>query len=121
KLTTSHGKLGLPAEYGLSWLLPRLVGVTRANDLLLSSRVVLAEEAAAMGLVNEVVAQEQLMPRVYAYARQLIASVSPASMCETKRQIYSDLHGDAASAVREAARLMNRMMREPDFAEGVRA
>jgi enoyl-CoA hydratase/carnithine racemase len=121
KLTTSHGKLGLPAEYGLSWLLPRLVGVTRANDLLLSSRVVLAEEAGAIGLVNEVVAQEHLMPHVYAYARQLIASVSPASMCETKRQIYSDLHGDAASAVREAARLMNRMMREPDFAEGVRA
>src|SRR5487761_2488453 len=52
KLTTAHGKLGLPAEYGLSWLLPRLIGLTRANDLLLSSRVVLAEEAAQMGLVN---------------------------------------------------------------------
>ena len=35
KLTTAHGKLGLPAEYGLSWLLPRISGVTRANDLLL--------------------------------------------------------------------------------------
>jgi hypothetical protein len=46
KLTTSHGRLGLPAEYGLSWLLPRLIGLTRAADLLLSSRVVLAEEAA---------------------------------------------------------------------------
>ena len=49
KLTTSHGRLGLPAEYGLSWLLPRLVGVTRAADLLLSSRVVLAEEAERLG------------------------------------------------------------------------
>ena len=54
KLTTSHGRLGLPAEYGLSWLLPRLVGVTRAADLLLSSRVVLAEEAEQLGLVNRV-------------------------------------------------------------------
>ncbi len=54
KLTTAHGKLGLPAEYGLSWILPRLIGLTRANDLLLSSRVFLAEEAAAMGLVNAV-------------------------------------------------------------------
>ena len=52
KLTTSHGRLGLPAEYGLSWLLPRLIGVTRAADLLLSSRVVLAEEAEQLGLVN---------------------------------------------------------------------
>ncbi len=55
KLTTAHGKLNLPAEYGLSWLLPRLIGLTRANDLLLSSRTFLAEEAAAMGLVNAVV------------------------------------------------------------------
>ncbi|MGH2634363.1 MAG: enoyl-CoA hydratase-related protein [Tepidiformaceae bacterium] len=121
KLTTSHGKLGLPAEYGLSWLLPRLIGVTRANDLLLSSRVVLAEEAAEMGLVNATLAQDQLLPHTYDYARQLIATVSPSSMRETKRQIYSDLHGDAASAVRESARLLNRMMREADYAEGVRA
>ena len=49
KLTTAHGRLNLPAEYGLSWLLPRLVGVGRAMDLLLSSRVVLAEEALEWG------------------------------------------------------------------------
>ena len=60
KLTTSHGRLGLPAEYGLSWLLPRLIGVTRAADLLLSSRVVLAEEAETMGLVNRVVGGTEL-------------------------------------------------------------
>ena len=35
KLTTAHGRLNLPAEYGLSWLLPRLIGLGRANDLLL--------------------------------------------------------------------------------------
>ena len=46
KLTTVHGRLGLPAEYGLSWVLPRLIGLGRAADLLISSRVVLAEEAA---------------------------------------------------------------------------
>ncbi|MDZ7826392.1 MAG: enoyl-CoA hydratase-related protein [Gammaproteobacteria bacterium] len=52
KFTTAHGRLNLPAEYGLSWLLPKLVGLTRANDILLTSRKFLAEEAAAMGLVN---------------------------------------------------------------------
>src|ERR1700729_511924 len=60
KLTTSHGRLGLPAEYGLSWLVPRLVGVTRATDILLSSRVVLAEEAADIGLVNRTVPLDEL-------------------------------------------------------------
>lgn len=121
KLTTAHGKLGLPAEYGLSWLLPRIVGLSYANDMLLSSRVVLAEEAAKMGLVNEVLAPEELMPRTYAYARELATRVSPSSMRETKRQIYTDLHRDVGSAVRESEALLNRMTTEADYREGVRA
>ena len=77
KLTTSAPRLGLPAEYGLSWVLPRLVGLGHAADLLLSSRVVLAEEAATMGLVNKVLAPEDLLPHTYAYARALATEVSP--------------------------------------------
>jgi enoyl-CoA hydratase/carnithine racemase len=121
KLTTAHGKLHLPAEYGLSWVLPRLIGLTRAMDLLLTSRVVLAEEAAALGLVNEVVAPEDLLPRVHAVARQLADTVSPGSLAETKRQVYTDLHRDVGSSVEEAGELLRRMMTEPDFAEGVQA
>ena len=121
KLTTAHGKIGLPAEYGLSWLLPRLIGLTHANDLLLSSRVVLAEEAATMGLVNAMLPQEKLLPHTYGYARMLATGVSPSSLAETKRQIYSDLHRDVASAVREAGVLLDRMTTEADFREGVAA
>lgn len=121
KLTTAHGKLGLPAEYGLSWLLPRLIGLTRANDMLLSSRVVFAEEAAEMGLVNAVLPPEELMAHTYGYAKSLATGVSPASLRETKRQVYSDLHGDVGAAVRESESLLGRMMKEPDFAEGVKA
>jgi enoyl-CoA hydratase/carnithine racemase len=121
KLTTAHGKLGLPAEYGLSWILPRLIGVTRANDLLLSSRVVLAEEAASMGLVNAVLPAERLWEHTMAYARQLATTVSPASMRQTKRQIYGDLHGDIGSSVAESERLLDEMMREADYREGVAA
>ena len=121
KLTTAHGKLGLPAEYGLSWILPRLIGLTRANDLLLSSRVILAEEAAELGLVNAVLPGDSLWEHTMAYARQLATSVSPASMRETKRQIYADLHGDVGSSVAESERLLEVMMREPDYREGVAA
>ncbi len=99
KLTTAHGRLGLPAEYGLSWLLPRLIGLTRAADLLLSSRVVLAEEAAEFGLVNRVEEPEELMEATYAYARILATEVSPASLAATKVQMYLDLHRDAATSV----------------------
>ena len=121
KLTTSAPRLGLPAEYGLSWVLPRLVGLGHAADLLLSSRVVPAEEAAAIGLVNRVLPPGELLPFTYDYARALAHDVSPASLRETKRQIYGDLHGDVGSAVERSVELTDEMMGGPDYAEGVRA
>jgi enoyl-CoA hydratase/carnithine racemase len=121
KLTTSHGKLNLPAEYGLAWVLPRLIGIGRAMDLLLSSRVVLAEEALDMGLVNEVWPREELLERTCAYARNLADHISPRSLAETKRQVYLDQHRGVGTSVTEAERLLNEMMTEPAFHEGVRA
>jgi enoyl-CoA hydratase/carnithine racemase len=121
KLTAAHGRLGLPAEFGLSWLLPRIVGFTHAADLLLSSRVVLAEEALAMGLVNRVLPAEQLMDAVYDYARMLAEEVSPASMAATKLQLYSDVYCTAAQSVEDAQARLDEMMAAPDFAEAVAA
>ena len=121
KLTTSHGKLNLPAEFGLSWLLPRLIGVTRANDLLLSSRVFLTDEAYELGLLNAVLPPDELLPHTYRYARNLIDTVSPGSLRETKRQIYTDLHRDAKSAVEYSNATIRKMAKEDDFAEGVAA
>jgi len=121
KLTTAHGRLGLPAEFGLSWLLPRLVGLTRAADLLLSSRVVLAEEAAAIGLVNMVTPAATLIDSVGEYAHMLATQVSPASLAATKLQLYTDLHRDSATAARDADERLRTMMTGPDFAEGVAA
>lgn len=121
KLTTAHGKLHLPAEYGLSWLLPRLIGLTRANDLLLSSRTILAEEAHAMGLVNAVVPGEQLLAHSHAYAQMLATSVSPGSLAATKRQIALDLFRDVGTSIEDSAARLEQMMTEPNFAEGVAA
>jgi enoyl-CoA hydratase/carnithine racemase len=121
KLTTAHGRLGLPAEFGLSWLLPRLVGLTRAADVLLSSRVLLAEEAAEIGLVNTVTPADELLGTVYEYARTMATEVSPASLAATKLQLYTDLHRDAATAGRDAEVRLRAMMAGPDFAEGVAA
>jgi enoyl-CoA hydratase/carnithine racemase len=121
KLTTAHGRLGLPAEYGLSWLLPRLIGLTRAADLLLSSRVIRAEEAAGLGLVNRVEEPGDLMEATYDYARRLATEVSPASLAATKVQMYLDLHRDAATSVRDAAERLETMITGSDFREGVSA
>ena len=121
KLTTAHGKLNLPAEFGLSWLLPRMIGLTRANDLLLTSRVFFSEEAREIGLVNEVYPAERLLDETYQYAKNLIRTVSPNSLTQTRWQIYQDLHRDVASAVDESEALLNEMMREPNYREGVSA
>lgn len=119
KLTTSHGKLNLPAEVGLSWVLPRLIGLTKANDLLLSSRVFSTDEAYEIGLLNAVLPAAELLPHTYRYVRTLVETVSPGSLRETKRQIYTDLHRDAKSAVEDSYARIHKMIKEDDFAEGV--
>jgi enoyl-CoA hydratase/carnithine racemase len=80
KFTAAHGRFNFPAEFGLSWVLPRIVGLTHANDILLSSRVFTAEEALAMGFLNRLVAPEALMDEVMTYARTLAANVAPAGL-----------------------------------------
>ena len=121
KFTTAHGKLNLPAEYGLSWMLPKIVGLGRANDLLLTSRVFTSDEALTLGFVNQIFEPAELVAQTVAYAHQLIASVSPNSLRQTRWQIYKDLHRDVASAVIESERLIEDMAMEEDFKEGIAA
>lgn len=121
KFTAAHGRFNFPAEFGLSWVLPRIVGLTHANDVLLSSRTFTSDEASAMGFLNRLTEAEALMPAVLDYARTMAANVAPGSAYETKRQIYRDLHRDAAAAVGEAERLLETMIKAPDYKEGVKA
>jgi enoyl-CoA hydratase/carnithine racemase len=119
KLTTAFSRRGLVAEHGISWILPRLVGPARALDLLLSGRVVLAEEAAALGVVNRALSPDELLDHSVAYARDLAANCSPASMAAMKRQVYADLERGLEPALSEANRLMADSLVAPDFKEGV--
>ncbi len=75
-------------------------------DLLLSARVIGAEEARVMGLVTRVVPPDELMPAALAYARDLAAHCSPASMASIKTQVYADLEGSLHGATRRAVDLM---------------
>ena len=118
KLTTSFGRLGLPAEHGTSWLLPRLVGRSRAAELLFSSRVVLAEEAVTFGLVDRVCSVEETLD----YARTIASEISPSSLATMKRQLWEDTTGRALpDSIDDAYALLDRMVGEPDFVEGVKA
>jgi enoyl-CoA hydratase/carnithine racemase len=121
KFTTAHGRFNFPAEFGLSWVLPRIVGLTHANDLLLTSRVFTAEEAMAMGFLNQLLPAPEVLPHALAYARNLADGVSPGAARETKRQIYRDQMRGPAAAVEAAEALLETMVKHPDYAEGVKA
>jgi enoyl-CoA hydratase/carnithine racemase len=119
RFTTAFPRRGLIAEWGVSWLLPRVVGTAHALDLLLSGRTVEAAEAERMGLVNRVVPHDELVPFAQSYARELAATCSPASMAVIKRQIYQHWTSELGPAEREAVRLMLESFERPDFREGV--
>lgn len=119
--TTAFSQRGLVAEWGISWLLPRLVGPANALDLLFSARKVSAEEAYRIGLVNRVVPADALLSFAMDYARDLIANCSPASMQIMKRQVYEALQEPLGAAHDKAVRLMLESFMKPDFKEGVNA
>ena len=119
KFTTAFSRRGLIAEYGMSWILPRLIGTSRAMDLLFSGRVILAEEAAQMGLVNEVVAPEHLLDRTLEYAADLALNASPTSISIMKQQVYADQVRGVGPASDDAIELMKASLRRSDFKEGV--
>ncbi len=121
KLTTAFARRGLIAEYGISWLLPRLVGQARALDLLLSGRVVLAEEAERLGLVNGVFPSEELLERSVAYADELASHCSPASMAVIKRQVYRDYERSIEAASAGALEEMVLSFGRPDVKEGAKS
>jgi enoyl-CoA hydratase/carnithine racemase len=121
KLTTSFARRGLIAEYGISWILPRVVGWGVAMDLLLSGRVLLAEEAARLGLVNHVVAPQDLLPRAIAYAHDIAGNCAPSSLAVIKQQMYADTMRDVFEASDHAEKLMGESMQRPDFIEGITA
>ena len=117
--TTAFARRGLIAEWGLAWLLPRLVGPAHALDLLFSARKIDAAEAERIGLVNRVVPAAELLPTVRAWAEDVAANCSPTSLRVMKSQVWRNLTDTLADAERESIRLMLESFERPDFREGV--
>jgi enoyl-CoA hydratase/carnithine racemase len=116
---TAFARRGLIAEYGMAWMLPRLVGVPNALDLLFSARMIDAAEALRMGLVNQVYPQDVFMDKVRQYARDLASGVSPRSMRVIKRQIYDAMFQTLEETFAISEREMIASLLSDDFKEGV--
>jgi enoyl-CoA hydratase/carnithine racemase len=120
-ITTSFAQRGLIAEWGISWLLGRIVGPSVALDLLFSARKVSGTEAAQLGLVNRALPADDVVPAARDYIVELARNCSPTSIAVMKRQVYLDLQRGLDRGTQEAARLMHESFGRPDFAEGVQS
>jgi len=119
KFTTAFSRRGLIAEYGMSWMLPRLVGVANALDLLYSARLVTADEALRLGLVSRVFPADQFAGEVRNYALELANAVSPRSTRIIKQQVYNGLFQTLGEAIDVANEEMISALACEDFKEGV--
>jgi len=116
---TAFARRGLIAEYGMAWMLPRLVGHSNALDLLFSARMIDAAEALRMGLVNQVYPQGTFHEKVREYAVELASNVSPRSLRVIKRQVYDAMFLTLAETFEASEREMLASLQCEDFKEGV--
>lgn len=119
-LTVAFSQRGLVAEWGIGWLLPRIVGSGAALDLLFSSRRVDGAECERLGLVNRAV-DGDVVAVAKAYVNELAERCSPTSLAIMKRQVYQGLHAGLGPKELEAQRLMVESFGRPDFGEGVQS
>jgi len=112
---------GLAIEHGSSWMLPRIVGLTRAMEMALTGRLLDAQEALEIGLVTRVVPPDQVIPAARAIATEIAAKCSPLGVAQARRLVYRHLFTDLGTAIREDDETMIRMLGSEDFKEGVSA
>jgi enoyl-CoA hydratase/carnithine racemase len=119
RFSTVFAQRGLIAEYGMAWMLPRIVGLSDALDLLFSARTITASEALDLRLVNRVFPQEGFAAAIHDQAAQLASSVSPRSTGVIKRQVYAGLFQTLAESFDLSVVEMVASLRSADFKEGV--
>jgi len=119
--TSIFTKRGLVAEHGTTWIVPRLVGIGHALDLLWTSRKIDAREAERIGLVEYVVPPEELIAAATGYVAELAHTVSPAALADTKRMVYAHASQGYPEALRDVDRVQWRAVERADAREGASA
>lgn len=121
KLTSSFVRRGRVGTPGLAWLLTRIVGSSAAMDILISGRVLLAEEAYRIGLVSFLTAGPSVRDEAASYAAELVTHCAPRAMAEIKRAVHRSLDQRLADAVAEGADLLTASREWPDALEGTKS
>jgi enoyl-CoA hydratase/carnithine racemase len=119
KLATAFTRRGLAGEYGMTWLLPRLIGLGAATELLLSGRTFDADEAATLGLVHRVLEPDELLPAAIGYAADVAAHCAPMSLALMRHQLHLDVDSGFEAALSRSYKAMAFTVADVDLAEGV--
>jgi enoyl-CoA hydratase/carnithine racemase len=111
---------GITAEGGSFWFLPRLVGLGRALDWMITGRVFDAGEALAAGLVRSVHEPGELLDAAYALAAEIVSHTAPVAVAITRQMLYrASPYVALADEHRLESLLVGELVRRPDAAEGV--
>ena len=114
-------KVGLSgADMGAAWLLPRIVGLGRATELLMTGEFIDAAEARRIGLYNRVVPADRLAAETAAIVDRLVRGPAEG-IAATKRALQAEAHMDLETALDQEARIQAELMTRPDFQEGFAA
>ncbi|MDP1876156.1 MAG: enoyl-CoA hydratase-related protein [Actinomycetota bacterium] len=117
--SSTFARLGLIAEYASAWLLTRLVGLGRATDLLLTGRTLTADEALAIGLVNDVA--DDALVAAMEWARAVADLSSPSSTAVIKAQLLAVDRESLDEALASSLEHMRAAFNRPDLGEAIAA
>jgi enoyl-CoA hydratase/carnithine racemase len=121
KIAFLFSKVGLSgADMGAAWLLPRIIGLGRATELLMTGDFITADEAFRIGLYNRVVPAAELATTVTSFAEMLAAGPSFAHEI-TKDALNREAHMDLGAALEAEAQIQASLMTHPDFREAYEA
>jgi enoyl-CoA hydratase/carnithine racemase len=121
RFTTAFSQRGLIAEHGASWILPRLIGPSRALDILWSARKFDGVEADRLGLVDRLCEPGTALAKATEYLKELAKTAAPMSLMVMKQQVYRHLNTELGDSWKESIKWMDESLKRSDFREGVRS
>jgi enoyl-CoA hydratase/carnithine racemase len=121
RITTSFARLGLPAEYGIGWLLPRQIGLSNAAQLLYTAEVCDGDRARELGWIQQVHETDEVLPAAQTFARDLARHSSGESLRNMKRALFVDAWGSLDDAYTRSVEDMNGALKHADLREGLAA